>query len=179
MSTSEYHDLYLKCQDTGKYHMFVFDIVGSKKMSSTYRNIAQIKMMSLMNSLYSEIERIEREKQKKILVFEEDFVSFKSGKRHKGFGLKQEPFLLGDTFGFTIYRDTLDRETIYLLYETLKSKLDIDFDFHISDGYYETNDYSEGNTKYFRGYCLDLLSNFHKERTISELNKVKKQVNHE
>ena len=31
MSANEYHDLYLKCQSTGKYHMFLFDMVGSKK----------------------------------------------------------------------------------------------------------------------------------------------------
>ena len=31
MSTFEYNDLYLKCQDTDIYHMFVFDMIGSKK----------------------------------------------------------------------------------------------------------------------------------------------------
>ena len=37
MSTFEYNDLYLKCQDTGIYHMYVFDIKDSKKMSPSYR----------------------------------------------------------------------------------------------------------------------------------------------
>ena len=32
MSTSEYNDLFLKCQSIGMYHMFCFDIVGCKKM---------------------------------------------------------------------------------------------------------------------------------------------------
>lgn len=31
MSYEEYNDMFLKCQDTGKYHVFTFDIVGSKK----------------------------------------------------------------------------------------------------------------------------------------------------
>lgn len=33
MSTFEYNDLYLKCQNTGKYHVFVFDIISSKKIT--------------------------------------------------------------------------------------------------------------------------------------------------
>ena len=49
MSTHEYNDLYLKCQDNGIYHMFVFDIINSKKMSSKNRYEAQIKMIELMN----------------------------------------------------------------------------------------------------------------------------------
>ena len=31
MSYEEYNDLFLKCQDIGKYHVFTFDIVDSKK----------------------------------------------------------------------------------------------------------------------------------------------------
>ena len=34
---------------------------------------------------------------------------------------------------------------------------------HLADGYSETNNYEEGNEKYFRGYCIDLLSNLHKD----------------
>ena len=53
---------------------------------------------------------------------------------------------------------------------------DIDFDLHISDGYYETNDYGEAGTRYFRGYCIDLLSNFHKEKNVTNINKLKKRI---
>ena len=43
-------------------------------------------------------------------------------------------------------------------------------------GYYETDDWTEGQDKYFRGYCIDLLSNLHKpynERLRKELEKIK------
>ena len=80
MSTFEYNDLYLKCQDTGIYHMFVFDIVDSRKIPTRERNIAQNKMIELMNRIY----------------------------------------------------------------EKIKKELNIDFDFHLANGYYETNNYSEG-----------------------------------
>ena len=130
-----------------------------------------------MNRIYEEIEHIEKTTDRQILVFDKDFVSYKSNKSYKGFGFKQEPFLFGDTFGFTIYRDSLDTETIYHIYEKLKKELNIDFNFHLANGYYETNNYSEGGIKYFRGYCMDLLSTMHKKETINELHKIRKKLN--
>ncbi len=88
MSTFEYNDLYLKCQNTGKYHMFIFDIVNSKNMDNISRQQAQIKMIELMNKIYETIEQIEKTTSKKILVFDSDFVSFKSNLPYKGFGFK-------------------------------------------------------------------------------------------
>ena len=32
------------------------------------------------------------------------------------------------------------------------------------DGYYETNKWEEGNLLFFRGYCIDMLSNYHKSK---------------
>ena len=171
MSTFEYNDLYLKCQNTGIYHMFVFDMIGSKKMTFTYRKEAQEKMIELMLRIYKTIKNIEINENKKILVFEEDFVSYESNLPYKGFGFKQEPFIFGDTFGFTIYRNSLSKDKIYQIYHYYKENLDIEFDFHLADGFYETNDYTKGNTMYFRGYCMDLLSTFHKQETIKELTK--------
>ena len=50
-------------------------------------------------------------------------------------------------------------------------------EFHISDGYYETNEYKEGNTKLYRGYCLQILEKYHKPEVQKELKKVKKAMN--
>lgn len=172
MSTSEYHELFLKCQETGIYHVFTFDIVNSKNMSIETRRNAQPKLISLMLKIYEEIQNIEKKTNKKILVFEDDFYTTFNPIR-RGFGLKQEPFIIGDMFGFTVYRDSISTETIYYLYEKYKEELGIDFDFHLANGYYETNDYAEGGTKYFRGYCIDVLSNFHKEQLQKELESVK------
>jgi len=121
-------------------------------------------MITLMNKIYTTIEKIEHKNDKKILVFEEGFVTYESGKEHKGFGFKREPFLFGDTFGFTIYRDSLDKEIIYHIYKYYKNILDIDFKFHIADGYYETNDYSLGNKLYFRGYCMIYYPHYTKKK---------------
>lgn len=176
MSTSEYHDLFWKCQGTGKYHMFCFDRMDSKEKNRKLQQNTQEKMIELMDSIYLSIQEIEKLENKKILVFEEDFVTFASGKRMNGFGHKQEPFVYGDTFGFTIYSGSLDKEIVYKLFEYHKKRMKIDFDFHTRDGYYETNDYTLGNTLYFRGYCMEVLMNYHKPYMQKELEKAKRKL---
>ena len=176
MSMYEYNDLFLKCQNTGLYHVFIFDIKDSKKMDKSTRIEATNKIIKLMTKIYKTLKKIEISTNRKILVFENDFVTYKSRKNAKGFGVKQEPFMFADTFGFTIYRDSIEKRIIYYIYEYYKKLLDIDFDFHIADGYYQTNDYSHGGTLYFRGYCIDLLSTIHKKETVYEINKVKKKI---
>ena len=161
MSTFEYNDLFLKCQQTGKYHVFTFDIVDSKKMSFKTRYDAQFKIAELILMVYKIIEKKQLEENKKILVFEEEFT--KLGEERKNvFGYKQEPFIYGDLIGFTVYRDAITSDEVINIFNKCKKILEIDFEFHISDGYYETNNWIEGTNKYFRGYCIDLLSNLHK-----------------
>jgi len=105
-----------------------------------------------------------------------DFVTYKSNVPYKEFGMKIEPFLFGDTFGFTIYKDSLSKDIIYSIYEYYEKELEIDFNFHLANGYYETNDYEKGRKEYFRGYCMELLSVLRKENTKKELNKLKKKL---
>lgn len=175
MSTSEYNDLFLKCQDTGKYHIFIFDIIGSKKMDRNKRKQAQYKIIELVMMMYRTIEKIEIKENKKILVFEENFS--KLGEyRINDFGVKQEPFLFGDLIGFTVYRDAITNEEVIDIFEKSKKVLNIDFDFHIADGYYETNDWIEGSNKYFRGYCIDLLSNLHKDYNKDVRKQLQKRI---
>ena len=154
MSNIEYIDLYIKAQETGIYHMYTFDIVNSKEMPREFRQDAQEKMVILMERFYKEIERIEQYSNKKILVKEETINTFNN---------LPDPFLYGDTFGFTIYRDSLDKEIIMNIYEELVNELDIEFDFHINDGYYETNEYKYGGILFYRGYAFSIISNLHKK----------------
>lgn len=77
-------------------------------------------------------------------------------------GFKQEPFIYGDVIGFTVYRDSISKEEVMHIFNQSKEELNIDFEFHLADGYYETNDYALGNIKYFREYCIELLCNLHK-----------------
>lgn len=180
MATEEYIDLFIKSQDSAIFHMFTFDIVNSKAMPKELRNIAQEKMEALMLKLYKEIERIEKIYNKKILVKVDEIAPYNERYNvDRKFGMLYEPFILGDMFGFTIYRNSLNKEVIIKIYAKLRKDLNIDFDFHINDGYYETNKYKEGGILFFRGYAIDIISNYHKaeiQTLISKENKKLKKV---
>lgn len=165
MSTYEYTDMFIERQDKGEYHMFVFDIVGSKKMTPETRRRAQVQMEELMQKIYSKIKQIEINSKTKILVIGIDgIVPYEERQKvNNKFGMLFEPWLFGDTFGFTIYKNSLPKETILSIYKKYKQELNITFDFHVADAYYETNKWEEGSELFFRGYCMDILSNYHKD----------------
>ena len=77
--------------------------------------------------------------------------------------LKKEPFVFGDMIGFTIYKGSLSTEEIMKIFEDIRNEHSFEYPLHIANGYYETNNYEEGDNKFFRGYCIDILSNSHKE----------------
>jgi len=171
MSTIEYNDLFFKCQNTGKYHVFIFDIKDSKTIEN--RHEVQYQIIELIQNVYKRIQKQEEIEQRRILVFENDFVSL--GEKTNGPGLKQEPFILGDAVGLTTYRDSISVEEVLKIFWEEKDNIGINIEFHIADGYYETNDYVEGNQKYFRGYCIDLLMNLHKEKNKNIRTKILKK----
>lgn len=174
MSTYEYYDMFINKQNKGNYHMFVFDIIDSKKMPKETRYNATIQMQELMYKIYNKIKEIEKYSKTKILVINiDEIVPYEERKKvNNKFGMLFEPFLFADTFGFTIYRNSLPKEIILSIYKIYKQELNITFDFHIADAYYETNKWEEGNEYFFRGYCMDILSNYHKDYN-KHLKKVK------
>jgi len=173
MSYDEYKDMFLKAQlNKGPYHIYAFDIVNSKVMLN--RKCAQHKMIALALKMYLDIKKIEEKEKRRILVKEEGFVEFQNYDKALGFGLKMEPFIYSDSFGFTIYKDSLDKETILKIFGKNMALLNIDFDFHLSDGYYETNNYQQGSSKYFRGYCIMQLLELHKDKNADLVKRLKK-----
>lgn len=176
MSSIEYSYLFIKSQNNkdSKYHMFIFDIVGSSNMCGEELNEAEMILKDIIIDVYNIIFEKEILFKRKILVFEKDFVKFENLNRvamHE-FGLKSEPFKFGDMVGFTIYRDSLLKEEVITIFDMIKENYNYKYELHYADGYYETNDYVEGNTKLFRGYCMDILSNKHKVNYIKRLRKV-------
>lgn len=173
MSTYEYYDLCKKAQNNinSKYHVFVFDTIGSKNMNREERCIAQYKMEKLMLRIYSELKNIEQIENKKILL-SEDVVCYEERDKVKNkFGLLYEPFLFADTFGFTVYNGSISDEEVLEIYNRCKLEMGIDFDFHVNNLYYETNDYGEGCELFFRGYAIDMASTMHKGNSKIKLRK--------
>lgn len=156
-----YIDLFLKCQETGKYKVFTFDIENSKKLKNRYQ--AQLQIFNLIDNIYSDLKQLEIKLDRKILLDEEGYTHY-TQKNNGGFAFKYEPFNIGDMVGLTIYNGSIDDDIVYQLFEKNKQELNIQFDFHINSGVYETDDYGLGNKKCFRGYCIQIVSNLHKSK---------------
>lgn len=152
MSYIEYEDMFIKCQKYAPYQLFVWDMKNSRNCIDKDRN-AKLKL--LIDLVYLEIKNIEKKSNTKIL---HDPVKERLD--------LENPFCLFDTIGFSINRDTMDNDEVDFLFNYIKDKLNINYEFHSSNGYYETDDYNLGNKLYFRGYCIANLANKHKEKEV-------------
>ena len=65
MSSYEYNNMFLKCHKTAPYHVFVFDMKYSKKMSDMTRKISRIKLLKFITLMYNKIYRKELEENRK------------------------------------------------------------------------------------------------------------------
>jgi hypothetical protein len=150
--------LYERAQETGNYHLFTFDIVNSKNMPN--RAEAQTKLIKLSKLIYLDLKILEKETGKKIIAdeWEEKYEAFSYGVRT----YQQDPFILGDSLSFAIYRDSLTKEKVMDVFNIHKNNLDIDFDFHVKDGYYETNEWHEGLEKFCRSDAIKYFTTWHK-----------------
>lgn len=179
MSYFEYNDLFMKCQENGKYHVFCFDIVDSKEMDKKLRYEVQYLLFELAHLMVLILQNEEKSRNSKILLNEDGISSIFDKNVKVGFGPNVDPVVLGDTLVITVYRDAITTEEVYSLFENCKSALGLNLDFHCADGYYETNDWVEAKDKYFRGYCIQLLSNLHKgkDKDVEEyvFSKIKKE----
>lgn len=154
MSWFEYNDMYEKAQKDGKYHLFVFDLKGSRKLRNFIPSI-----WLLLDGIRFELFRLEDERNIQIVHRNKDFNNVKRGDMF-------EPFILsGDLMGFTVLRNSITEEEVYQIFKDTKNKLGINYDFHYDNGYYETDYYEEGADKYFRGYCIQYLEHRAKKKT--------------
>src|SRR5690554_4434050 len=79
-----------------------------------------------------------------------------------------EPFLIsGDAIGFTVIKGTITEE-VDKIFEEEKRKLNIPYEFHKANAYYETDDYRMGKELYYRGYCVQALEAMHKNYKYSK-----------
>lgn len=180
MSYKEYVELFKRAQIDGQYHMFVYDVIDSRQNLTTEERGNIVK---LIFEVYKKIEEIEEKEHRSILhksknlvqgqikmkktesgeIYEFDYTNLIKEKNIRPDLL--EPFyLIGDLYGFTIQRETLNPEQVDYIFEKERKKLGIKSNFHKSNGYYETDKYEEANTKYFRGYCIQQLEELSKKQ---------------
>lgn len=146
MAWEEYNDLFYLAQDKGKYHLFIFDIKNSKN------GYDPAKIQMLRDSILDRLNKLEVELGIKILhVPYEKARGYRDGR-------------LGDLFSIVIYRGTIKREDIYKIFTDEKYKLNIIYEFHYDDCFYETDDWVLGNTLYYREYGIAFLENRSKKK---------------
>lgn len=155
MSYIEYNDLLLKCQNIGKYRLFTLDLIdsGNTKLEK-YNNLK-----TAMERIYQDILMLEKELNKQILITNE---GFKTPLDENISFLQEDWFILGDAVGITIYNKSIPTEVINKIIELNLKEMNLTDNVHQYNLSYETNDYTKGHDKYYRGYAIQISTNIHK-----------------
>lgn len=163
MLEDKYYDIYLLAQKNldALYYVVSFDIVNSKLLSPKERYQAQINIIMIVKYVYDKLLESEKKLNKQVVLKDKRFVRPWDIK-NKYNGNFIDPLIFGDSFSFTVMRDTVTKDEIVNLVNKCKESINMKENFHIADGYYETNEYEEGNRILYRGYCLQILQNMHK-----------------
>lgn len=155
-----YIKLFNEAYSKGKYHTFVFDIKNSQKLEN--REKAQYQIIELIERIYFDLVELEKLLNKQILLHDDTYGNM-FDKIDNDFRHKYEPFIFGDAVGITILSNSISDKVLLAIYELNKREVGIDFEFHINEGYYDTDDYGLGVEKAFRGYAIKILCDYHKE----------------
>lgn len=177
MAYEEYFDLYILAQENpnAPYYVVSFDTIGSQTMPIDKRNKLTKNILIIMKYVYEKLLIKEKELGKQIVIKDERFKR-PWDKTSSWNGNYVDPAIHGDSFKFTVLRDTVTKEEIIELVNQCKKLLNMDEEFHVADGYYETNNYEEGRTKFYRGYCLQTLEGLHKTSVRNEIEKVQRRI---
>ena len=150
MSYMEYVDMYEKAQEKKSDKItIIIDVVNSKNNPVYIKERMNIiKMMEELTSKnYFEI-------------ITDNKRLFKDNKKF---------IILGDLFAITIKANDSISNIMkkYLnIIKTLKEKYSIHVDFHYNSCYYETDDWVEGNSKYYSGYAIQQLEKNKNKKNI-------------
>lgn len=176
MAYEEYLDLYLAAQEKSDalYYVVSFDVVGSKMLSPEKRKKLQENIYVIVKYVYNKLIIREVDLNRPVLIEDDRFVRPWDTKMGLKYGYFMDPFVYGDCFQFTVLRNTVTKEEIVDLVDNCKNHLKMDEEFHVADGYYETNNYVDSHIKLFRGDCLHILESMHKEEIQQQLNLIKK-----
>ena len=159
MPYEDYNNLLLMCQNYGQYRVFTFDIVNSSKMNTEERTQAQLNIRKLIERTYQDLYILGFELRRQILL--DDIDGFRYEQRGR---LPHDWFEFGDAVGLTIHNKSINPQVVYTIFNMNKDELQIDLDFHYSTLAYETNDYTKGSRRYYRGYAIQSSLSMHKEK---------------
>lgn len=179
MSYEDYYNIFIIAQQNKEapYYMVAFDVVNSKQISKDELVSFLQKLSFIVLYVYKKLEDYEKETGQVVLIKDSRFFTPWSEEARKSFDDNfMDPKVSGDCFLFTVLRDTITKEQIVNWVYEAKNRVGLEQDFHIADGYYETNEFGEANEKLFRGYCMRILENYHKKSTKAKIKRIKKKL---
>lgn len=155
MSFDEYIDMYRDCQKKDcPYRAFTFDVVNSRNQP---RYITEKQsFFDLMNTVYSRLLEEELDTKTVILLrgkFNQrlDISSNIQNMNH------HNPMILGDMMTFFVHNGSISTDRMLEIFAESLQAVNIDYPFHFKTGVYETNDYSLGGKKMYKGYIPQIL----------------------
>ena len=177
MAFQQYFDLYLLAQENkdAPYYVVSFDVVDSRLLSHEEMELLLQHIFLITQYVYGKLLEKEKELNRPVVIHDERFYTpwTKGNMMNSNY---KDPSILGDNFEFTVLRDTVTKEEIVKWVYECKKSLHMKEEFHIADGYYETNDYGERTTKFYRGYCLQVLERLHKKEVQEEIEQTRKKL---
>ena len=185
MAAEDYLDLFLLAQknEQAPYYVVSFDVVNCSSLTDDGLNQMHKNIDVIMKYVYSKLLESEKELNKQVVVKEERWIrawddipmpdpipvyedsvgSVKIPRLVEYYAsFTRDPWIIGDCFQFTVLRDTVSKDKIVEWVYECKKMLNMKEEFHIADGYYETNEWKERWNKLYRGDCLAILEQFHK-----------------
>jgi hypothetical protein len=171
----EYGDLYKKAQKTGQYKMFLFDVVGSRKLYADNPVLLNNNLVKFTDSVTKDLLKLEKVLNKKILHRHlEDSSNYNvENDKDKVILCKRQRadyptefyrsdsinphFGLGDMIYFIIERGSIADKTFYEIFEKNHKAIIPNYEFYHKAGYYETDVWAESDTKFSRIYCIPIL----------------------
>ena len=155
MSFDEYIDMYHDCQKKNcPYRAFTFDVVNSRNQP---RYITEKQsFFDLMDTVYSRLHQEELDTKTVILLrgkFNQrlDISSNIQNMNH------HNPLILGDMMTFFVHNGSISTDRMLEIFTESLQAVNIDYPFHFKTGVYETNDYSLGGKKMYKGYIPQIL----------------------
>lgn len=192
MSSIEYYDMFCESQnDKSLYKMYVYDVVNSRHIEDKFhyknfilisyvmKRVSVIEKVRNIKILYDGNDLIHRDVYKELpdditnILMDNNYkINYNPLVKTANRADMIEPIILGDAIAFTVYNNTITDYEVDAIFEESKRKLNINYNFHKTSGCYNTNDYVLGGEMLFRGYCFQILSEYHK----MDLNKQKKLI---
>ena len=159
MSYDEYFDFFHKAQNKQcPFRAFTFDVVNSKKQNEYINNHENF--LDCILYVYTLLEQEEKISNTKILLKDQhnnsplNFNKFNNNLNN--------PMILGDMATYFVYNNSISTKRMIEMFKTALDKFNISYPFHFATGIYETNDYTKGGEKLYKGYMPQILESLSK-----------------